>query len=531
MRLTFYRLVFRGLSYPDGTRGPLPLPPKSVWNIQLSGDPKRVKGPNHDMIVVEYTFSTHLLTPANGPASVEPALAAIGGTWTEKFNLPTDPDMLLERTGYACMDEDEYPTPSVFEENAYYFFDDTCVAGKNACHITKTPPESCVQSLTEHTGLTKSAITFTRVPWNKDLADRVRVGTITNPNGADLKVLPEDMVDEQRIIYRYFGPQSCEAQEGVITKNGWRRLLMFSATVENNGSDMIHIGVVNDLNSPWQKAHIFEWGACHKHYHFSHYGVFSYGTAPGSKRAFCLEDTNRFHNDETTPLKAVHQSCGFQGITQGWGDEYQFGLPGQWVDITDIDTTTPQALTFLSNKDGFLCEGKQINDAAGNPLFEQTAFKTAQGDVVSRVQCNRLPTWQSDNTGSVQVSSPGGSFVTEACTRGQIGPHRNCGFAEVKPTLHKCKAGTPVHLSCKSDGKPQILRICERSEALGVGVACTLADAASNKMIATTATPVTFACPAVRDAATATTGGYAAYHAAIISAENTNTITCTGAQW
>ena len=148
---------------------------------------------------------------------------------------------------------------------------------------------------------------------------------------------------------------------------GWRRLLTFSAVVQNNGTQPVHIGDPTDSKNPYAQAHVFEYSACHNHYHFKHYGTFSYAGAPGDKKAFCLEDTNRFHNDETTPLTAIHQTCEFQGIGAGWGDEYEFGLPGQWVDVTNVDTTKPQALTFVSNPDQFLCEGNTL-DINNNPV-------------------------------------------------------------------------------------------------------------------------------------------------------------------
>src|ERR1041385_5029809 len=126
VRLTYYRLVFRGLYYSSNWAnaskqyGPLPLPDKSVWNIALTGTPHRVSainGQNHDSIVISYKFDTMLVTDKESPGKVDPNLGTLGGTADELFTLPTDPDLLLQRTGYACMDEDEYPPGSVLEEN------------------------------------------------------------------------------------------------------------------------------------------------------------------------------------------------------------------------------------------------------------------------------------------------------------------------------------------------------------------------------------------------------------------------------
>ncbi len=338
-------------------------------------------------------------------------------------------------------------------------------------------------------------------------------------------VFREDMVDEHRTIYRYFAGDSCDLVEGVIPAPGWRRLLTFSASVRNDGSASIHIGDVTDPTSPWRKSNAFEFSACHQHYHFSHYGQFHYANSPGSKRAFCLEDTNRYHNDERTVLRATHQSCRYQGITAGWGDEYQFGLSGQWVDITDVDTRVPHDLTFDSNTDGFLCEGKPVTDAAGNLVFDPTSFRTATGEVVSRLRCDKPANWHADNVGTVSVFTPKCRFVTEPCTRGQVGPLRSCGFAEAPRTLRSCAAGSIVKLSCSVAGPAQVLRVCEKSAKLGVGVACTVADASANAIVGA-ATTVSFACPAVRDAA-AGSGGYSLYGAPLVASAAEAPLQCT----
>jgi hypothetical protein len=536
VRLTYYRLVFRGLYYNSSWSsgnttnqyGPLPLPDKSVWNVKLTGTPHRATigtgTAAHDMVVVDYAFDTRLVTDLASPGKVDPNLGTIGGTTDELFTLPTDPDLLVERTGNACIDEDEYPANSYFEENSWYFYDDTCVAGSNFCHLYTAASESCPNALKKRTGVSATAMHFTRLPYDTTTADKYRVGTITNPNGADLAVIQPAMTDERRIVWRYFAPGSCELEEGVIAKLGWRRLMMFSAVVQNNGTDRVHIGDLTDATNPWLTSHVFEWSACHGHYHFSHYGEFNYNGAPGSKRAFCLEDTNRFHNDEHTPLTAEHQSCHYQGIGAGWGDEYEFGIPGQWVDITDVDATKPHDLTFNSNPDAFLCEGRPVLDANGQLIFDPTSFKDAAGETVSKVRCAMPSTWHDNNLGSVSVSSPGGSYVTDACALGQIGPNRDCGF-RAQTTLHSCAPGSTVALTCTNKGAPQTLRVCEKSAAQNVGVACSFRESTSNTIV-NGPTMVTFACPEVRDQAGM--GGYSVYTASVVPAQGSGSVSCTG---
>ena len=119
IKLMNYRLVFRGQFY-DGTKGPLPLPPRSVWEIALLGYPTRTAIDGHDVVAVRYAFRTFLVTDLDSPGVVEPSLATIGGSWNEPMLLPADPELLLQRTGFACLDEFEFPPNSVNEQNISY---------------------------------------------------------------------------------------------------------------------------------------------------------------------------------------------------------------------------------------------------------------------------------------------------------------------------------------------------------------------------------------------------------------------------
>lgn len=533
VRLTFYRLVFRGSYYPSG-KGPLPLPPKSGWQIAFNGVPRRAKIGGHDFVLQDYTFRAHILSDAASPAASEPQLAVIGGTWSEPFLLPVDPDLLLERTSYACMDEFEFPPNSVFEQSTWYFYDQTCLVetpSTSACHVTVFPIESCQDALTNHSGLLQASMDFTRIPWNQAVADRVRFPGIPRSSGADLAVIGDALPQENAIYYRYFAPDACEIVEKCIAKPGWRRFLSFSANVRNEGDHDIDLGDVTDPSNPWRIANAIEFSSCHQHYHFSHYGTFQYGTLPGSKKAFCLEDTDRTHNDELTSLTPDHQSCQFQGITAGWGDEYQFGLPCQGVDITegDTDSTNPAdtTLSFVANPDQFICEGFPVLDSSGNLIFDPTSFTTETGLPVSRERCNFTPGYAVNNSASTNITARDSvSFVSAACKQGEIGPLRDCGFSVEPFQMSSCTPGQTVQLSCKADDAPQLLRICEKSEALG-GVDCTFRDSLANVIVKPNGTTVNFTCPAVRDASVAGTGGYSMYRAPLLSSGPAEAISCT----
>jgi hypothetical protein len=159
-------------------------------------------------------------------------------------------------------------------------------------------------------------------------------------------------------------------------------------------------------------------------------------------------------------------------------------------------------------------------------VFDPTQFHDAQGNTISRVRCRFAPNYAADNVGSVSVSHGPGSFVNDPCTRGQIGPNRDCGFSP-PAEIHSCAAGSTVTLRCKTRGSKQVLRICETSAALGTGIACTYLNSVSNSIIDGDSENVTFACPAVRDNSTIGAGGYTVQIAPLLTWQDRDEIACT----
>jgi hypothetical protein len=535
--LTYYRLVFRQFFYtPPPARGALALPPRSAWKFEILDEPRRMQIGTHDYVAVKYHFWTYIVTDPASPGTSDPALGAIGGTWDEPFDLPADPELVMERTGYACLDESTYPPNSVFEESVRYFYDQTCAVETPAtslCHITQFPTESCTDALTNHVGLLQPNMHFTRVAYDAELASDFRRGNTSNPTGADLAADQESLKSEHRIYYRYFTPDSCDITYGTIAQPGWRRLLTFSTNTRNDGSLPIHIGDLTDPNNPWRLSNAFEFGFCDNEWAFNMYVGFKYATAQRVKRAFCIEDTSRYHNDETTPLTGTYESCDFQGISAGWGDEYEFGISGQWVDITNVDTSQPHDLTYQLNPDQFLCEGQPLdsNNLPVDPTnlsaiaFDPTQFRDPQGNPLSRMRCQFAPNYAANNVGRVSVANGPGSFVNDACERGQTGPLRDCGFTP-PGDVQSCAAGSTVKLQCSTGGSKMVLRVCEASEALGTGIPCTYLNSASNTIIDGDPETVTFTCPAVKDAAAAGTGGFSISGAPLLPSQPFEPVSC-----
>jgi hypothetical protein len=297
--------------------------------------------------------------------------------------------------------------------------------------------------------------------------------------------------------------------------------------VQNKGQQPLVVGSTEE-GSPLRVNNNFEFSACHGHYHYAHYGLFNFGSFPGDKRAFCVESTSRWFNNEDAPL--VHPfSCHDQGIASGWGDDYIAGVDCQWVDITDLPkkpagTTLP--LSFQFNPDNFLCEGAPVTNAAGQQVFESTEFVTETGDPVNRPKCTFAPGALNNNLATTPVTVPDkGGFVTASCTRGQSTGLRDCGFQE--SSMRTCTPGANVTLSCKTSkaSSPlQVLRICEASAKLG-GTACTYHDALASANVNGTASAVSFRCPIARDSQEAG-GRYATYTGALVDGDAAASVSC-----
>jgi len=548
LALATYRLNFRAAFYPDEKKQQLPLPPESVLGITLvpSAAGKtayRTMVNGHDYVLADYTLDTTVVTDAESPGISEPTLADIGGTWQEPFVFPVDPELLVQRTGYACMDEADFPPNSVDTEDVQFFYDQECDVeselSTEGCHLTQLPESSCADALDANVGKVEAPLQFERIAWDEAIARSARVGKVETQNGADLSVVGDELL-ENRLTYRYITKDACSLAEQCVGGTGWRRLLQFNASEKNVGTEPVNIGDVNyylddALNdNPNANHHVYEYSECHHHYHFNHFATFTYGDDPslGSKRAFCLQSVARYANHESSPTWSDYGTCAYQGITQGWGDQYNAGIECQWVDVTTIDTSrgaVTKPLGLRSNPDGFLCEGKPVLNAAGEQVWEPTAFKTDAGETVDRAKCDFSPDYEANDfqARDVRLPVPGEGMITEPCDRGQLGPKRNCGFS-YEGTLHQCTPGETVALHCsiKAGVAPQVLRVCEGSTVLGAGVACVDSDALASALPTSAGVPVTFVCPAERDN-TEPGGQYALYSGAIWTEDENAAVTCT----
>ena len=112
----------------------------------------------------------------------------------------------------------------------------------------------------------------------------------------------------------------------------------------------------------------------HAHIHFDEFAEFrlrevlpdgSIGdvVASGDKVSFCLLDVERY--DATGPSARQYLTCGqVQGISVGWADVYDSGLPGQSIDISGIADGT-YFLEVAVDPSDLLVEFDETNNAAG----------------------------------------------------------------------------------------------------------------------------------------------------------------------
>lgn len=491
IRLTRLRLNFRDSNYAN--KGQLPLPQPEQWNIGLDPrGPQRTTVQGHELVMIGYILTTTILSDAGSVAAAEPALAVAGGVWEEPFLFPADPDMLVQRTGEACINDGGIPPNSIDSENAWYFYD-----------FDRT---TCRNALAARVGTVNTAVRFQRVAWNDGLADRVRTPAVLESEYADMAVVGDDLRNN-RVVYRYFNVGDCALEEGAVLAPGWRRLLQFDANVQNVGGQELHVGAATESGG---EHGLFEYAPCHDHVHYRYYGDFvvqNEDQVSSSKQAFCVQSTDRLSNSEWSPL--VHDySCRFQGIEAGWEDEYMAGLDTQWMDITELEME-PEGKTvqlgFVSNEEGFLCEGMPLLDEEGNQLWEPSELTNEEGEPLLRPQCEFLEGWEENNEAFIDVPlTPTGSFVTMPCQNGEVGPLRNCGFSELTlegvDALCRAERRLELRLRTEGEGAPQVVRLCEWSAVLDTGVACAFEDSLANAIVGEEGGVVSFTCPFVRDA-------------------------------
>ena len=182
---------------------------------------------------------------------------------------------------------------------------------------------------------------------------------------------PDLIVDETRlganvsIAWEFFPPDDCAVEEACIGAPGHRKILRFSTETANIGMGDLFLG--DPISNP-----LFEFSACHGHFHFGEYAdhqLLDGGglpVTPGMKTGFCLVDTRRYLNEAWVPFGPAY-SCAFQGLQRGWSDIYAAQLDCQWIDVTGVPQGTYD-LQVTVNPLGILDESDLTNNSATVPV-------------------------------------------------------------------------------------------------------------------------------------------------------------------
>jgi len=159
---------------------------------------------------------------------------------------------------------------------------------------------------------------------------------LPNPTHSSVNLVP--FVESINKVTTTFRQSDCAVVENSLGNelcpfdpNYPRTLLRFSTGVWNQGNTDLQVS--RTANPEW-----FEWGSCHRHYHFKNFTLYELvneannEVVTGRKQAFCLMDIRKMDPS----AGSSKYGCSNQGITAGWADIYSYNLDGQWIDITGV---------------------------------------------------------------------------------------------------------------------------------------------------------------------------------------------------
>jgi hypothetical protein len=217
----------------------------------------------------------------------------------------------------------------------------------------------------------------------------------------DLRVNQEAIEQTLFIGHETFGEDSCEMSEMCVSGSGRRRLLQFEGRIENWGPGDLAPG--EEQNNP-----LFEFSACHSHYHFLDFTDYRLLAADGSvaaqghKQSFCLVEMDPVEGATVPAPYGTHPEPGLGGCNHlgaGWADIYGVGTPCQWVDITDVPPGD-YTLQVAVNPVGTVSETSIANNIVQVPvqILEDTPCDDVEtcGDNIDQ-DCDNVPDdWDPD---------------------------------------------------------------------------------------------------------------------------------------
>jgi hypothetical protein len=181
-------------------------------------------------------------------------------------------------------------------------------------------------------------------------------GMTLTPHSVDFAVDADAAARSLEVVERVFDEDDCTVLEGAVLASGRRRLLRFDTVVANLGALDCVVGDPTDPEPPLSPD-AFEYHDCHGHYHLEGWAAYELrfpdGTlaAIGHKQSFCVGDTFAV----APGASSRGYDCAFQGLSSGWADVYDRGVPGQWVDVSGL-AGGDYVLVITVNPDGALFE-------------------------------------------------------------------------------------------------------------------------------------------------------------------------------
>ncbi len=130
--------------------------------------------------------------------------------------------------------------------------------------------------------------------------------------------------------WRTFDNASCALAEGCVPGPGRWLLMRFTTDINNQGLAGFKPG------DPTQLPELFDYHACHQHYHFvgfANYSLYRWDGVTmqtGRKLSYCMEDSYQYLMGPNIPC-AGGSTCDDQGIQAGWADSYPSTLDCQWI--------------------------------------------------------------------------------------------------------------------------------------------------------------------------------------------------------
>ena len=187
------------------------------------------------------------------------------------------------------------------------------------------------------------------------------------PRLPDLVLLRDRLTNDIWLDQKEFTEDSCAMIEGCVDGTGVRTLLRFSVVTANVGEADLVFG------RPRENESLFEYSACHDHFHFEEYADYALKdeeeavVAVGHKQAFCLMDSEQHLTDDPSVREQARYNCAFQGISRGWEDRYGSHLDCQWIDVTDV-APGPYRLDVVINGERVIEEMSYENNAASTAV-------------------------------------------------------------------------------------------------------------------------------------------------------------------